>query len=178
MAFVNATTPILADDIVKSRTQKAMEAQWGYMTAGSGEWRTPNPDFDGSTTAPREFGIRFKWGPHGQHVTGELYGVFHRDGDQEALFWTFFSHHNPVTNEIVLTQVGSDGSMATGRFCESERSDGCLDQRLYGADGTVKPVRHENTHQSQTVHISNVYERDEHDEWKLARKWTWTRVEN
>ncbi len=169
-----AAFPASAEDEPKSRTEIAMEKQWGAMLKGSGEWRTPNPGFADPKTTPKEYAVRFRWGPYRQDVSGELVGVFETDkGPKEARFWNFYSYHNPVTDEILLVQVNWDGAMGSGPMSVAPDGVETIDQIFYHPDGKMRVERHVTKHVSADAHESDVYERDEKGEWKLVREWTW-----
>jgi hypothetical protein len=169
-----AVSPVAAQE-EKTRTEIAMTKQWGAMLKGSGEWRAPNPDFADPKTTPKEYAVRFRWGPYRQDVVGELVGFFETEkGMKEARFWNFYSYHNPVTDEILLVQVGWDGAMGSGPMSVAGDGTETVDQIFYAADGKMRIVRHVTTHVGADAHNSDVYERDDKGEWKLERKWTWT----
>lgn len=161
-----------------SRTQAMLERYWGAMLEG-GEWRTPNPGFSDPETTPREFALRWRWGPHHQHIQGDLLGIFDReDGDAEVLYWTLYLMHNPVTDEVTALQVGWDGSIATGPVSLTADGHVVLNQLLYNADGTVKAIRHQEIMEEDgNRYRSNVFERGDGGDWVLKREWTWVRKE-
>jgi hypothetical protein len=160
-----------------TRTQAVMEEVWGAMVE-AGEWRTRNPDFSDARTTPEEFALRWRWGPHRQHVVGELLGVFDTaEGEKTALYWSLYAWHNPVTGEVTALQIGWDGSMAVGPMRRADDGRILVDQILYGSDGTSKALRHEEVlHPDGDAYDSNVYEQDDAGEWELKRRWVWRRA--
>ena len=161
----------------KTRTQTAIENAAGPLMDDV-EWRTPNPDFSDPATTPKDYAVRFRWGPYKQHIVGELVGVYETaKGPKEAQYWSFMTYHNPVTDEVTAMQISWDGSLGVGPV--TRRADGAtvIEQIFYNADGAMKFVRHEEfIAKGADSYESKVYERDETGAWKLKREWTWTRV--
>ena len=165
-----------ADETPTTRTQQALTALFGTLIDG-GEWRTPNPNHDGTATSPIAFVLRYRWGPHQQHMVGELVGAFESTaGERETLFWSLYAIHNPVTDEVHVSQIGSNGALARGRIVKATDRKHIIEQILYGPDGSMRAVRHEETFAPDgESYTSDVFERGENGAWENVRNWVWTR---
>lgn len=159
-----------------STTSDKLTEFFGVLIDG-GEWRTPNPNHEAGSSAPTEFILRYRWGPYEQHMVGELLGHFaHAGGSQERLFWTLYAIHNPVTDEVQVSQIGANGALAEGRIETSDDGKHIIEQTLYGPDGSTKELRHEETFaEDRKSYTSYVFERNENGEWVKVRDWIWTR---
>jgi len=82
------------------------------LTGDSTQWRTINPDYQEGGKQPAEYGLRLRMMPDQRHATGELTGVY-SDG-REALYWSLLAFYNPVTEQVVLQQIGWDGTLLRG----------------------------------------------------------------
>jgi hypothetical protein len=160
--------------------QSPLEAHIGHRLEGSGEWRTPNPDYnEADPDSPSEYGVNFHWGPGRAHVEGELVGIT-ADGRQ-AYYWTILIVHNPVTDRVITQQIGSDGAYGVGDSptrAEALRPGEVetVDMMFHGANGQVRYVRHESVFPEPGLEQTNVYERDATGAWVRQRAWTWRRV--
>ena len=160
-----------------SATHTKLAALFGALIDG-GEWRTPNPNYETGSPAPSEFILRYRWGPHEQHMVGQLLGHFETaEGSEERLFWSLYAIHNPVTDDVQVSQIGANGALAEGRIEMSDDGKHIIEQTLYGPDGSTKELRHEETFASDgESYISDVFERDESGGWRKVRDWVWTRT--
>ena len=168
--------PAVANETADSRTHRALAPFFDVLIEG-GEWRTPNPDYDGTAGTPSQYVLRHRWGPHGQHMVGALLGYFETaDGPDERLFWTLYAVHNPVTDETTVTQIGANGALAQGPLRATPDGRHVVEQILYGPDGSMLAIRHEETMAAdRRSFTSDVFERDADGRWKKVREWTWTR---
>lgn len=165
----NAETPVL----------HPLQIHMQQWLQGSGQWRSPNPNYDASGSAGsgfREYGINWSWEPERKYMSGEITGV-KPDGTQ-ARFWTLFAFYNPVTRQVLFQQIGRDGTLITGedpvrteplRYGETER----FETIEYSTNGQIKLTRHDNVFQDDGTHTSMVYERDESGAWALIAQWKW-----
>ena len=163
-----------ADEV--TRNHAALDQRFGILI-GAREWRTPNPAFVEGSGDPTAFVLRYRWGPHRQHVVGELLGTFEQSGEtREELFWSLYAVRNPVTSQIVVSQIGVDGSLAEGTLRHLPSGGHALVQTLFAADGSTKSIRHEEhiAEDQQSFH-SYVFERDERGTWQPVREWRWER---
>ncbi len=153
---------------------------------GSGQWRSPNPNYDGSHSDGStgagfsEYGINWRWYPARKYMAGEITGVA-PDGAQTR-FWSMYAFYNPVTQRVSFQQIGRDGTFVTAddavrteplEYGETER----LETTEYSATGEIKLTRHDNVFREDGTHTSSVYERDESGVWALTAQWKWTLVE-
>ena len=166
----------LAQDAQPTASHQKLEALFGQLIDG-GEWRAPNPAFGQDERAAKEFILRYRWGPHEQHMIGELLGLFESDGNQqETLFWSLYAVHNPVTDEVQVSQIGANGTLAAGRAYLAADDKHVIEQILYGADGALMALRHEETFAADGLsYTSDVFERDSQGGWKKVRDWIWSR---
>ena len=165
-----------AADDSSSATHNKLNALFGALIDG-GEWRTPNPNYEAGSPTPSEFILRYRWGPHEQHMVGQLLGHFETtEGTEERLFWSLYAIHNPVTDDVSVSQIGANGALAEGRIEMSDDGKHIIEQTLYGPDGSTKELRHEEAFADDgESYSSDVFERDESDGWRKVREWTWTR---
>lgn len=169
-----------ADEVTLTPSAATMTDLWGVMVGEDGaEWRSPNPDFDGSESQPSAFAIRWRWDTHGQYAIGELLGVYDRaDGERTAKYWDLYTIHNPATGETTASQIGWNGAVGSGPMYRKADGRIMIDQVLSGPNGSMKPIRHEEIMAAdRKSYKSNVYERNESGAWELKREWTWTKVE-
>lgn len=176
MPCILACSLAAADDGPSAEPQSKIERLFGVLIEGA-EWRTPNPGYDASQKSPKEYVLRYRWGPHKQHMIGELLGHFETpDGPQETLFWSLYAIHNPVTDEVQVSQIGADGALAAGEARLDGDDKHVIEQTLYATDGSTLALRHEETLAADgTSYTSNVFERNAAGDWTKARDWVWTR---
>jgi hypothetical protein len=160
---------------------EALGTHMSHLLHGSAQWRTPNPDHDESNpNSPSQFGVNWVWGPHGQHLLGEVTGVY-ADG-REVRYHSMYAFYNPVTGRVVTQQVGWDGTFSAGdQFLQTvpliAGDTTNVDMIEYSADGTAKITRHRAEIIDAETHRMDVYERNETGEWTLLREWVWRLAE-
>lgn len=156
-----------------SGTPGAIAEHAGFLLAGSGRWRAPNPDYTTGSEDEQFYGMNYRWGPHRQHVVGEIVSIY-ADG-REAMDWSLFMTWNPVTGQAVLEQTGANGVYFRGELGKTK--DGRHKQQglIYLPNGEVKSVRDEIEVLDSRRYRSHVFERDQNGGWKKVRVWTWTR---
>ena len=156
-----------------------------HWLAGSGQWRTPNPNYDPDAepmTGPwiKEFGVNWKWAPNGQHLVGELLSIPANGEPIES--WAMYTFHIPATDRVLNIQVGRNGDYVSAEeelrleatpYGEPEVLDGVL----YSPNGSMTLSRHSNVFTDMHTQLSDVYEKDESGKWALARTWRWTLVD-
>lgn len=165
-----------ADQETTTATHEKLDAFFGQLVAG-GEWRTPNPDYDPGEDTAREYVLRYRWGPHRQHMNGTLLGYFPGpDGGREELIWSLYAFHNPVTGDVLVNQIGANGALASGRAELAADGKHVIEQILYGPDGSMLALRHEETFAADGgSYRSDVFERGSDGGWQKRRDWIWTR---
>lgn len=173
--------PVAADTgDAESHPLRIHMSQW---LQGSGQWRSPNPDYDPSYSGQpalasiRQFGINWTWDPVLEYLSGEIIAIL--DDRTELPSSAMFAFYNPVTERVTFNQIGRNGSFTSAEdpvrrerleFGEVERFDAVE----YLPNGQVKLTRHENVFHGDGTHTSTVLERDESGRWQPVAKWTWT----
>jgi len=155
-----------------------LEIHLGHMLAGSGQWRTPNEDYNAEDpNGFSHFGADYRLSDDGSHVISEIVGIAREN--RRAVFWTIYFFYNPVTEEVVSTQVSWNGTYLEGheparteglQFGETHRSD----QIHYNPDGTMSIQRHEIIPVDAITHTTQTYDRDESGSWRPLNFRTWT----
>ena len=154
-----------------------------HWLQGSGEWRTPNPDYD-PNAAPRtagwikEYSVIWRWAEFDQHLVGELSGI--TPAGERIKFWHMFHFYNPATKEVIFQQVGRGGAFIAGteRLRTKPTPYGApdtLDTDMFLPSGDHKKTRHETIFVDADTQRSDAFEQDDNGEWKLTRQWVWTR---
>jgi hypothetical protein len=159
----------------------ALAVHMSHLLEGSAEWRSPNPDHQaGSANSPAQFGVNWRWGSNGQHLVGEVTGIY-EDG-RVARYQSLYAFLNPVTDRVVTQQVGWDGTFHAGDHVlrteplaagDTEN----VDMIAFTPDGTAKITRHRAEIIDAETHRMDVYERNESGEWTLLREWVWRLAE-
>ena len=110
-------------------------------------------------------------------MVGKLLGVFDGDGsERETLFWSLYAIHNPVTDDVHVSQIGSNGALARGRIVKVTDGKHVIEQIFYGPDGSMRAIRHEETFAADgESYTSDVFERGENGAWEHVRNWVWVR---
>lgn len=145
----------------------------GFLLAGSGRWRAPNPAYEAGGAMERFYDMSFRPGAHGQHVIGEIVSVF-ADG-RERRDWTFYITHNPVTGIVSQQQVGGGGVYFEGELGLLENGRHVHAGVIYSPNGQAKSVRDELEILAEDRYESHVFERAADGSWRKAREWVWTR---
>ena len=168
--------------VVSAQSQPTpIEIHMSHMLAGSGEWRTPNADFDPDTPGSiAQFGADYRTSPDRSHVIAEITGL---TGDgRRAVYWTIYFFYNPVLEEVVSQQIGWNGAYLEGR----EEYTGVLlgpgetrvsDQLHFNPDGSVFISRHEIRLVEAGTHTTQTYDRAEDGSWQPRNFRTWTLAE-
>ena len=159
--------PVAAQEVTPGPIAQHMQ----HILTGERQWRTPNPDYKAGEQTAREFGLRFRLAPDGNHVTGDLTGIY--ENGREVRYWTLYSFFNPVTQKVIAQQIGGDGTYLYGERDPGKGKREILDMLLYGADGKMKIIRHDTLFVDADTQESDVYERDAQGGWKLMRQWVW-----
>lgn len=155
-----------------------LEIHMGHLLHGSGEWRTPNEDYNPEDpNGIAQYGADYRLAADRSHVIAEVTGVT-EDG-RRAVFWTIYFFYNPVTEEVVSAQIGWNGTLLEGReafdadgvaFGETQR----FDQLHFNFDGTVSISRHDLVPLDATTHTTQTYSRGEEGRWEPQNFRTWT----
>ncbi|WP_425410926.1 hypothetical protein [Hyphococcus sp.] len=179
--LVTALAFVLLNTASAEEENSPINALMGDLVRGE-EWLTPNPDYEPGGQQPKDWGVRYRWGPYKQHVTGELFGVFLPSDDssggetREVQYWTLYAFYNPVTKMGSALQVNWTGSFADGDMYLDDTGRLVMDQTFFGVDGSAKEVRHLFVmDESGESHSADVYEKNESGEWVKMRDWVWTR---
>lgn len=151
-----------------------IEKHAARLVAGSGRWRSPNPDFTAGSNDPEFFGMNYRWGLRKQYVIGEIVSIDERGSEKKE--WSLYLINNPVTGLAHLYQTGTNGVFFRGEFGIS--ADGMHSQTglIYLPNGAVKSVHDDVEFVDDDTYISHVHERDKSGDWKKVRQWTWQRV--
>lgn len=181
LLLITLMTAARAQDAAPDRPLSPIEAHFAHMLTGSGQWRTPNEDYDPEDpNGMSEYGADYRLSDDGTHVIAEITGVT-PDG-RRAVFWTIYFIHNPVTGEIVSSQVGWNGALLTGNdmalseplgFGEGHVSD----QLAFNPDGSIRIIRHEIVSVDAQTHTTQTYGRGERGAWEPQNFRTWTLLE-
>lgn len=163
-----------AQDEAASAPRSAFDAYARYLAAGSGQWRAPNPDYEPDSGEPAQFGMHYRWGPHRQHLAGEIVSVY-PDG-RVSKDWSLYLTRNPVTDEIVLEQTGKRGVYFRGELRKSGDGEYHEYGLIYLPNGTVKSVHDRVEIVDADTRVSHVYDRADDGRWRKVREWTWRRV--
>ena len=80
-----------------------IEPYVAHLLSGSGQWRAPNPDYQEGGKAPKQYALNYRWGPHRQHVIGEIVSIYADDQqERQEKDWSLYITHNPVTGRDVV----------------------------------------------------------------------------
>jgi len=181
LLLVSLMAAARAQDRTPDRTLSPIEIHFAHMLAGSGQWRTPNEDYDPEDPNGMSlYGADYRLSDDRSHVIAEITGVT-PDG-RRAVFWTIYFFHNPVTGEVVSSQVGWNGALLTGHeavlieplaFGDSHVSD----QIAHNPDGSMHIIRHEIVPVDRRTHTTQTYRRGEGGNWEPQNFRTWTLLE-
>lgn len=157
-----------------------LEIHFARMLAGTGQWRTPNEDFDpADPDSVSHFGSDFRLAEDGSHVIAEIIGVT-PDG-RRAHYWSIHFFLNPVTQEVISQQTGWSGAYMSGH--EHLRTaplafgeEATVDQIVFNTDGQVSILRHVAIHTGEWTHTTQTYVRGEDGGWTPQNFREWTRV--
>lgn len=149
-----------------------MQHMQRILTDGD-QWRTPNPGYDPEQGGPESFGLTFELAPDGSHATGQLTGI-HADGRQ-AVYWTLLALYNPVTEKVVIQQIGWNGAYLRGEVPLQPGPVQIVDMIQFGVDGKLSYSRHENHFEAPDRHVSLVLEPDGQGAWHQKQRWEWAR---
>ncbi len=155
--------------------QNPIEKHIGHLLAGSGKWRTPNPEYEPGSSEPVAFAMNYAWGPYKKHAVAEIVSIY--DDGRAETNWTLFLTYNPVTDEMYYEQAGGSGVYFRGEAGRTEDGRHVETGLVYLTNGTVRSVRDEVEIIDGRTRVSHVFERDESGEWVQAREWTWRLVD-
>lgn len=158
-----------------NKADRSFDSHVGFLLAGSGKWRAPNPDYDPEGEEEQFYGMNYSWGPHRRHVIGEIVSIF-ADGRSER-DWSFYITHNPVTGTTHMDQTGARGVYFRGEFETLDEISHAQQGLIYMPNGTVKSVRDEVKIIDDNTYEAHVFERGADGSWKKVRQWTWSRME-
>jgi hypothetical protein len=172
---------VAAPSVAQEDPPSPLAIHMAHMLEGSAQWRSPNPDYQpGSASSPEFFGVNWEWGSNDQHLIGEVTGIY-ADG-RVARYHAMYAFYNPVTERVVMQQVGWDGTFSEGEHAvrtEPLRSGDVetVDMLAFAPDGRVTAIRHQGVIIDRTSHSMDVYGRNADGEWELEREWVWRLVE-
>lgn len=177
LAFAPAA---IAQDDAQNDLRTPIERHFGYRLAGTGEWRTPAPDYDpAEENGVAEYGLSEVLDSTGNSARGEVLGLT-ADG-RRAVYATYTLMFNPVTDTVVIEQVGWDGAYWRGEVPARAEpmtpgEEEAVDMLAFQPDGSVKIVRHHETVIDENSYRSVVLERGADGAWEAKQEWIWTRV--
>ena len=178
--------PQIAAQIPDAKALHPLEIHMKHWIAGSGQWRSPNPDYnpEAEPKTPgwiKEFGVNWKWAPNRHHMIGEIVAIT-AEGEvfSSSIMYAFY---NPVTEKVIDVQVGRNGTLAFGEDRVRDQSTPYGEPEVgsgleYFPDGTISILRHSNVFVDENTQLSDVFQRDENGEWEKKRQWRWTRLPN
>lgn len=176
--LVSVFTASPATAQVDAPQRSPLEIHLAHMLEGSGQWRTPNDDYDPENpNAFVTFGADFRLSEDRSHVIAEITG--NTADDRRAVFWTIYFFYNPVTEEVISAQVSWNGTYLAGReavdpdgvgYGETHRSD----QIHYNPDGTMSIQRHDIVPLDANTHTTQTYTRGDDGRWRPENFRTWT----
>jgi hypothetical protein len=165
----------------EAESKHPLEIHMKHWLAGTGQWRSPNPDYD-PEAQPRtlgwvkEFGVNWAWGPNNKHLVGEVVAIS-AHGDT-LVSSTMYAFYNPVTEKVLNVSVGRNGILELGEdrvrkeptpYGEAEVGDVIE----YLPNGAISILRHSNVFPSQGVQLSDVLKRDDDGQWSRTGQWRW-----
>lgn len=165
---------------VAADARPPLERHLAHLLTGSGQWRTPNEDYDPEDpNGMSHYGADYRMSGDGSHAIAEITGVT-PDG-RRAVFWTIYFFYNPVTEEVVSAQIGWNGTYMEGRqrVHEAALTTGgreVFDQLMFARDGTVRITRHELVSTGPDTHTTQTYDRGEGGAWEPRNFRVWTLV--
>lgn len=155
-----------------------LDVHMGHWFEGSGDWRTPNPDYDAENGGDPivEYSVIWAWDDLRQSMHGELAGL-RADGSRIRL-WDLYAFYNPVAREVLYLQIGRGGAYIEGRSPVREAplevgETESLVTTMYRPDGSRVTARHDNVFYGDGTHFAEVFVL-ENGEWQPARRWHWT----
>jgi hypothetical protein len=149
-----------------------LKEDWTERSANDGTWETDNSLYKNEQETFDAYGLQWKLGLGGNHLTGRLYCI--REGNDVGTVWNFTEFWDPLTKQIKIVQIGSDGTVGQGtKWLEADHS--IKEQQLFSSpDGGSFETGHrawmENgDFHTQSFNINN-------GQWISQRKYIWKRV--
>ncbi|NNF66083.1 MAG: hypothetical protein HKM98_01090 [Gammaproteobacteria bacterium] len=150
----------------------ALDKHAGFLLAGSGRWRAPNPAYASGGDMESAYEMAFRPGPHGQHIIGEIVSVY-ADG-REQKDWSMYFTYNPVTQQVMQEQTGASGVYFLGELDKLDNGRHTQSGTVFLPNGQARSVRDEVEIIDASHYISHVFERAGDGSWQKKREWTWT----
>lgn len=169
----------LTSGVALSAEEHPLYTHMQHWLSGSGDWRTPNPEYDperdNESTAVTHYSIIWNWDEHKQIMQGELSGI--TSEGSRIPYWSMFAFYNPATKSVIFQQVGN-GAFIAGeqavrqsplQFEELE----VMETMDHYANDTIIRSKHENIFHNNGCHDSRVFEADGNGNWQHRADWVW-----
>ncbi len=144
----------------------------GFLLAGSGQWRAPNPAYEAGSETEQFYGMNYRPGPHGQHIVGEIVSIF--DDGRQTRDWTLYLTYNPITRKAWLEQTGAGGVYFRGELRKTPHGRHSQTGVVYLPNGQARAVRDEIEIIDDKTYRAHVFEGAPAGGWTKVREWTWT----
>jgi hypothetical protein len=90
-------------------------------------------------------------------------------------FWDFNQYYDPSTQNVVIMQIGWNGTLGTGPLIATEDGSFELIQTFTGPDGNTRKEKHSYSKPNADTEITTAYNLDADNTWVTGRTYKWRR---
>jgi hypothetical protein len=118
-----------------------------------------------------QYAIEWKLSPLKNSLYGKLYGI--KDSVDIGPFWTFHKYFDPAKNEVILMQIGYNGTLGIGTIKYTNNNQMVVTQSFTDPKGLSRLEGHKMTYPNKNTEIGSSYSISNSGEWTLKRTYTW-----
>ena len=138
-----------------------------------GVWIADNSEYKNENEPMEAFALEWKYGPHKNNIYGRLYGLI--DGKEVGTYWEFHKYWDPKNKQIVVMQIGWDGTLGIGTTRWTDDNETELVQVFTAPDGSQRKLGHRATKMGKDKEVGTSFTINDQNEWIPNRTYTWVK---
>ena len=173
-SLLAAVSSLLAQDGAQSPPPEVpprwVQTDWADWTQGTGRWITDNRANQSSSEPYDAYGMEWKYGLGKKSLHGRLFAM--QAGKEVGTVWEFRSLWHPGRKKLLVSQVASDGTLATGVMTALGSNQTESLERFFSPDGKSFQIGHRTVRKGDEMHIQS-YDVSESGVWTERRSYVW-----
>jgi len=144
-----------------------------YTKNRAGTWMADNRQYQSDEEPMDAYAMEWQLGPLGNELYGKLYGLV--DGEPQGTYWSFHQYWDPHTREVVVLQIGTDGTLCKGNL-HKQGDTTELVQVFTSPAGQSRKEGHRTITIDDTTETGTSFSINAQGDWIARRTYTWKKT--
>ena len=158
---------------VKAQEEGIPQKYLDEIASEVGIWMADNSEYKNENEPMDAYALEWKYGPHRNNIYGRLYGLI--EGKEAGTYWEFHKYWNPEKNQVVVMQIGWDGTLGMGTIKWTKENETELVQIFTAPDGSQRKQGHRTTKFGTDKEVGTSFTINDQNEWIPDRTYTWVK---